>query len=169
MLKKSLKKLLTKYKNIADIIIFGSFVKDKFNPKDIDIAIISREKDLAFIGEISSELPEKTHLEVLFPEQIYKTKLGLAIISEGFSVKENRFLREMVGIKPQKIYSYDLGGLTQSEKRQFNRALKKHLAETKGERLGAGSVMIPIEKTGFFENFLDAWHLKLKARNYSGW
>ena len=90
------------------------------------------------------------HIEVLSPSQVYKTRLGLSVISEGFSIKENKFLRHMAGLEPKKIYCYDLKGLSQSEKRQFNRALKEHLNTLKGERLGAGSIMIPIEKTGFF-------------------
>lgn len=167
-LKKSLKKFLTKYE-VEDIIVFGSFVKDKFKPQDIDIAIISQERNLSLIGEISSGLPEKVHIEVLSPKQIYKTRLGLSIISEGFSIKENKFLREIVGIKPKKIYSYDLKELTPSEKRQFHRALKEHLNKIKGKRLGAGSIMIPIEKTGFFEDFLDRWNLKFKSKTYNVW
>ncbi len=168
-MKKSLKKILEKYKAIEDIIIFGSFVKDKFLPKDIDIAIIARERNPALIGKISSELPEKVHIEALIPKQVYTTKLGLSIISEGFSLKEGKFLREMLGIKPKKIYSYNLKGLTATEKRRFNRALKDHLSKSKGERLGAGSVIIPIEKTGFFEDFLEVWNLKFKSLKYNGW
>ena len=168
-MKKNLKKFLTKYKEIEDIIIFGSFVKDKFQPKDIDIAVIMSKRDSMVIGEISSELPEKIDIEVLVPKQIYETHLGLSIISEGFSIRENKFLKDMVGIKPKKIYSYDLKELTPSEKRRFHRALKEHLNEIKGERLGAGSVMVPKEKTGFFEDFLDIWKLKLKSKTVNVW
>ena len=38
-IKKDLKELIIN-KNILDIIVFGSFVKGKLNPNDIDIALI---------------------------------------------------------------------------------------------------------------------------------
>jgi len=160
---------LANYKSIEDIIVFGSFVKDKFQPKDIDIAIIAIDKDPSMIGKISSDLPNNVDIEVLSQEQIYKTKLGLSIISEGFSIKENKFLRDMLNISPKKIYSYELVKLTPSKKRQFNRALKENLTEVNGQKLGAGCVMIPIEKTGFFEDFLDVWNLKLTSKKYNVW
>ncbi len=168
-LKKNLKKFLKKYKDIEDIIIFGSVVKEKFQPQDIDIAVITKKKDFSVIGEIASQLPEEADIEVLSSNQIYKTVVGLSIISEGFSIKENKFLKDMVGLKPQKVYSYNLKELTSSEKRQFHRALKEHLDEVKGTRLGAGCVIIPIEKTGFFEDFLNRWNLKFKTKKYNVW
>ena len=168
-LKKNLKRFLRKYEGIEDIIIFGSFVKDKFEPKDIDIAIISQDKNPSIVGEISSSLSEKTDIEVLSNNQIYQTRIGLSIISEGFSVKENKFLRDMLGIEAKKIYSYDLKGLSASQKRAFNRALKEHLNKINGERLGSGCVMIPIEKTGFFEDFLEVWNLNVKSKEYKVW
>ena len=33
-------------------------------------------------------------VEMIKPEEIYQTRLGLTLISEGFSVKSNKFLRE---------------------------------------------------------------------------
>lgn len=168
-LKKNLKKFLKRYKDIEDIIIFGSFIKDKFQPKDIDIAIITPKRNLSLIGEISSQLPEEIDIENLLSNQIYKTKVGMSIISEGFSIKENKFLRDIMGIVPKKIYTYEIKKLGASQKRSFNRALKDQLNKTKGKRLGAGCVMIPIEKTGGFEEFLEHWDLKLEVNKYNLW
>lgn len=160
---------MTKYEGIEDIIIFGSFVKDKFQPQDIDIAIITQKRDLSLIGKISSQLPKKFDIENLLPSQVYKTHVGLSIISEGFSIKENKFLRDLVGIEPKKIYNYEIRKLTPSQKRSFNRALKEQLSKVKGRRLGAGCVMIPINKSGGFEEFLEHWDLKLEAKKYYVW
>jgi predicted nucleotidyltransferase len=160
---------LKKYKEIDDIVVFGSFVKDKFQPNDIDLAVISEEKSIYFAGKISSELPKNAHMELLSSKQIYQTRVGISIILEGFSIKHNKFLRDILGISPKKIYVYEIRNLKPSEKRQFNRALLEHLKTTRGDKLGAGSVMIPTEKSGFFDDFLERWNLKFNAKSYNVW
>jgi hypothetical protein len=160
---------LKKYREIEDIIVFGSSVKSKFEPNDLDLAMIIHQTNLSLIGEISSLLPKEAHIESLLPTQIYSTKIGLSIISEGFSIKKNRFLRDMLGIHPKKVYIYSLEGLTNTQKRQFNRALKDHLAAAKADKLGSGSIIVSVEKSGFFEDFLERWNLRFKSKNFNVW
>ena len=50
-LKKNLKHILKRYKQVADIIIFGSYVKGRKIPKDIDLAIMAKEKNLDLPGK----------------------------------------------------------------------------------------------------------------------
>ena len=166
-MKKSLKQLLKKYPNLRDIVVFGSSVKGKQSPKDIDIALIVNKKDIALTGEIKEHLKNsRLDIEMLLPEEVYQTRLGLSLISEGFSIRTNRFLREFLQIKPAKIYIYELKQLTQTQKVLFGRGLKTILKEINGTKMGSGSVMIPIEKTGKFEDFLDTWNLKYKTKEY---
>ena len=47
-IEKNLKHILKRYKQVADIIIFGSYVKGEKIPKDIDLAIMAKEKNLDF-------------------------------------------------------------------------------------------------------------------------
>lgn len=166
-MEKSLKKLLVKYKQIQDFIIFGSLVKGKSSPKDKDIALIVDKKEYFLVGDIKEQLNIKDlDLEMLKPEDIYQTRLGLTLMSEGFSVRSNKFLREKLGISPMKIYTYEIRHLTQTKKVFFGRGLNQTIKDTKGVKLGAGSVMIPINKSSQFEDFLDTWELKYKTKEY---
>ena len=119
-LKKSLKKLLKEYKQIQDCIIFGSFVKEKYNPKDMDLALIVDKLDTSLVGEIKEFLKiNNLDIELIKPEEIYQSRLGLTLISEGFSIKNDRFLREKLGLYPQKIYIYDIKNLKHTQKVLF--------------------------------------------------
>ncbi|MBW2966470.1 nucleotidyltransferase domain-containing protein [Candidatus Woesearchaeota archaeon] len=166
-LKKSLKKLLAKYKEIKDFIIFGSLVKGKYVPKDIDIALVVEKKDIFLVGEIKEQLKNKNlDIELIKPEEIYQTRLGLNLISEGFSIKNNKFLREKLNLSPMKIYTYEIKNLTQTKKVLFGRGLNQIIEDTNAVKLGAGSIMVPIEQTNKFEDFLDIWNLKYKSKEY---
>lgn len=158
---------MTKYKEIKDFIIFGSLVKGKYAPKDIDIALVVDKKDISLVGEIKEQLKIKNlDIELVNPEDVYQSRLGLTLISEGFSVKSNKFLREKLGISPMKIYTYEIKHLTQTKKVLFGRGLNNLLQDTKAVKLGAGSIMIPINQSDKFEDFLDTWDLKYKTKEY---
>lgn len=164
-MKANLKQVLKKYKNIKDCIIFGSQVKAKHSPKDTDIALVMNTKDTTLTGEIKEQL-KNADIEIITPEEIYQSRLGLTLITEGFSIKNNKFIRELIQIKPMKIYTYHIKHLTQIQKVLFGRGLNNTIKETKGIKLGAGSILIPIETTGNFEEFLDVWGLKYKTKEY---
>jgi predicted nucleotidyltransferase len=166
-LKKNLKQLLKKYHNIRDIIVFGSFLKSKPHPKDLDLALIVNKKDTGLSGEVKSDLKTlKLDIEILLPEDLYQTRLGLSLITEGFSIRNEKFLRELLNIIPKKIYIYELKHLNQTQKVLFGRGLKTTLKQVNGVKIGSGSVMIPIEETGQFEDFLQTWDLKYKTKEY---
>ena len=166
-MKRSLRKLLRKYKEIEDFIIFGSLVKGKYAPKDIDIALVVDKKDILLVGEVKDQLKIKNlDIEMIEPENIYQSRLGLMLISEGFSIKDNKFLREKLGLYPMKIYTYEIKNLTQTKKVLFGRGLNQMIKDTKSVKLGAGSIMIPVEQSSKFEDFLQTWNLKYKTKEY---
>jgi len=166
-LKKSLRKLLKRYKEIKDFVIFGSSVKGKYAPKDVDIALVVNQKDISLVGKIKARLNLKNiDLEMVTPEEIYQSRLGLALITEGFSVRNNKFLREKLGLSPMKIYTYEIKNLTQTKKVLFGRGLNQFIKDTKSVKLGAGSIMVPIKESSRFEDFLETWDLKYKTKEY---
>lgn len=147
-------------------MIFGSSVKGKFSPADIDVAMITltRERDLA--DSISLKLPAKTELKNYTYREIFYAPLGLSLLSEGYSVRQGRFMKEILGIKPVKMYIYGLKHLEKIKKIQFSTALTKNLKSLAGERVGAGAVLVPLAYSGAFEDFLKAWGLKYKTKEY---
>lgn len=163
-LKRILKKLLKKYDAVKDIIIFGSFVKGRPNPKDIDLALIVEEKDINLAISIKKEVVSNVHLEFIVADDIYSSPLFLSLINEGFSIKKDDFLRNILKTKPMRLYIYDLTHLNKSHKTLFGMALKKSLKRIKGEKIGSGAVLVPIDYASYFEDFLDVWGMKYKTR-----
>ena len=164
-----LRNLLRTYKEVYDFIIFGSAVKDKLEPRDIDIAIVTEAKKTGLVGEIGLELDKfgKIDLEILNPKEMYAHKLYYKILLEGFSIKFNKFLNKIMDMKPMSLYSYDLKGMEQTEKAQFNKGLRNVLKETNGKHIGRGALLIPENKTGNLEDFLRRWGRLTKTRKSS--
>ena len=158
MLKEDLKRLLKKYKSIEDFYIFGSFVKGKFKPSDIDIALIIHEKDFALLSNVMKEIKyPDIHIEMFLFKEIFTEPVWKSLLSEGFSVKKNKFLRDLIGVKSGILYKYSLKKMNRSEKTMFNRAFSLLIKSIKGEHISAGSVIIPIEKESEFDDFLKVW------------
>ena len=102
-LKAVLKKLLKKYEDVEDIIIFGSFVKSRYNPKDIDIALIMYKKNYDAARDIQQKTKSKVnipiHTTVVLFKELYTEPIWKSLIMEGFSIKKNKFLKDVIKIK----------------------------------------------------------------------
>ena len=167
-MKKNLKKILKRYDLIEDIIIFGSFVKGRTMPKDVDLAFIVREKDVKLVHDIKKELiVNNAHLEFIKSDDVYSSPLFLSLINEGFSVGKDSFLRDSLKIRPMRMYAYDLKHLNRSKKTLFGLALKKALKKIKGEKISIGAVLVPIDQTSYFEDFLEVWSMKYKTKEWT--
>lgn len=166
-LKKNLKNILKNYNEIKDIIIFGSFVKNKEEPKDIDIALIVEKKDINLTSKLKKEIPADIHISIITENEILTNPLTLTLINEGYSIVKEDYIKNILKIKPMKLYSYNLMHLNNSSKTLFNIALKKTLKKINGEKISPGSVLIPMEQTGYFEEFLDAWQMKYKTKEWN--
>ena len=84
---RNLKKFLSE--DIGDIIIFGSTVKGKGIPKDIDLCIVFKDKiDLKNVNMINSKLGNNFHISSLTMRNFLDKKHPLAqtLLFEGISV-----------------------------------------------------------------------------------
>jgi len=158
---KKLKKLLNN--NVLDLVIFGSFIKNKLDPKDIDIAAIIRERvDIAKLKKSLTEIDKKIHLQVVSLED-YDKFIWLTLIREGYSVKHNKYLYELYNIKPVVLFKYDLRKLTLSNKVMFERAIKNFKDI---EKLSNRVVLVPISLSGEFRSFLRRWNIDIESLEY---
>lgn len=158
-MKGDLKKLLKEYKDIKDFYIFGSFVKGKVKPADIDVALIAYRKDFKLLSDVLKQLKKYSnlHIEMFLFKEIFTEPVWKSLLSEGFSVKKNNYLRDLMNIKSNVLYQYSLKKMNRSEKTMFNRAFTQELKATKGTTVSAGSVMIPIAQEKEFDEFLEHW------------
>lgn len=167
-LKKNLKSILKKYESVTDFIIYGSFVKGRDSPKDIDIAVLVKHKDLKLVPLIKKDIAiANHHLEFIELDDIYSSTLFMSLLNEGYSIKKDDYLRNILNTRPMRIYSYDLKHLNRSQKTLFGLSLKKTLNKLKGEKVSNGAVLIPISQSSYFEDFLNAWSMKYKTKEWT--
>lgn len=125
----SIMKEFLKKEELIDIIIFGSFVREKENPNDLDILVLysnkinekinySLRKRLENIYK-NVQVISKNYLELLSPEFLARE----SIISEGFSLKSKRFISEGFGYKNLVLFRYNLKKMTKSKRVNFYYAL----------------------------------------------
>src|SRR3989338_11676267 len=87
---KKLRKLLSEYKPLDDIVLFGSFVKGKLEPKDIDVALLMKSRaDVIKIKDDIKSILINADIEIV--DSIY-SQLGAVLIRAGFRVRKNKIL-----------------------------------------------------------------------------
>jgi len=162
------RRVLKKYPKIEDILIFGSFVRGKAEPKDVDIGIMIDKYGSAagLIGKIGFEFKaHKIDIEIIDSRLSHLDPLFWRIAKDGFSIKADKWVRKIIDAKPMTLFGYSLKSLNQTKKVQFNRAVHNMLKETKGIKLGPGMPVVPTSKSESFQELLDSWHLK-KAKRF---
>jgi predicted nucleotidyltransferase len=160
---KKLKKLLNK--DINDIILFGSFVKDG-NAKDIDVALVLKENSnlMDIKKKIKSILKKEADIQVIDLESIY-SPIWLTLIKEGFSIKKNKFLADIYNVKPAVLYKYSLKKLTNVQKVQFNRGMKNLLSK-EGKILTRSVILVPLSIKNKVMEFLKSWNIYYESQEY---
>ncbi len=169
-----------KDKTIFDIIIYGSFVKGKNVPNDIDILVIFLQNDLRErldkIQEIKNKLKNlNINIDI---KQILLTELfsseffaRTGVLVEGVSIFKNKKLSEVLGFKAYTLFWYSITNLTHTEKVKFNyilagrNSLQGIVKDLNGERLVNGAIKIPIEKTLEFEEILNSSKVQYKKKD----
>jgi len=160
-LKKELKKLIED-KEILDIIIFGSVVKGKAQPRDIDIALITEKEKKIYI--------KGYHISIIRPNEFFTNPPMLAntLLREGYSIKHNKPLSEVYNFKNRVLFKYDLAGFKSAEKVKIVNILhgknkgKGMVEENGGEWLANQVFILPIESEYILERFLINSGVKFK-------
>ena len=152
--------------NLLDIFIIGSILKDKLNPNDLDLIVLFKEKNLKEIEDIFYEIKEslnfisEVHIEPLFVGNMFNESIFSSILHEGFSVKENKFLSDLMNLKSYSIFSFNLFNLSKVDKVRFAQALYGRnkdglLFEGKGIVLGFLRFMVDVKREEIFNEFFN--------------
>lgn len=153
LVKRRCKKLL-KNKDILDIIIFGSAVKGKSAPSDIDLAVIA-------VKDVDIDL-EGMHVSVLKPSDFFIAipTLVHTLLREGYSLKYNKPFAQNFKFVSKVLYKYDLASLNASEKVRIVNVLRgkadNHgmVENYSGEWLANQVFFVPVKNEHIFEKFL---------------
>jgi len=169
-------------KTLFDAILFGSAVKGRYKPRDVDIILIHTSGSLAERLDKLQAVKEKIRaalegveldahtvlLHQLF-EPAFFARSGVFL--EGISLLDGKPLSHKMGFKAYSLFTYTLEKLSHTKKVTFNYllagrgTLKGIIAECHGERLVSGAVKIPIEKSIEFEDVLKMHKINYKKKN----
>lgn len=170
-LNSTINKLYKKYsKEIMDIFIFGSAIKGKDKPKDLDILILFKNKenlDITYdfktqLQGYNSDIITKTWAQALSPN----FQAREALLSEAYSLVNKQFLSESLGYKNQFLFNYEQKNLSSSERIRFHYALygrNKNAGIMKTlslKKLSDSVILCPITNVEKFKEFLNTWKIK---------
>jgi len=165
---------------VFDIVIFGSAVKGKIEPEDIDVALIFNNESLEKRMQLSHEFKNilkskvtKVHIESInlsdFFEVSFFARQG--IIMEGHSLIHKTSLSKRLGFESFSLFSYTLKNLNLSKKTSFTYSLIGRnkilgmIKKTNAKPLGKGAVIVPIENSIIFEEFMKRWNVNYTKKN----
>jgi predicted nucleotidyltransferase len=151
-----------KLSSVYDVIVFGSYIKGKESPSDVDVAIISDEKfklDMAGF-----------HISFLKTDDFFKEVSSLVntLFREGYSLKNKKSFSEIYSFRNRVLFSYSLEGLTASEKvRAVNYLRGKSgekglVLERGGEWLSNSVFFCLVQDDYIFEQFFIRSKIKFK-------
>ncbi len=171
------KKLLSREERlkIADILVFGSAVKGKERPRDIDLAVIFlKDVDMEIIKKIEGYFEKgklSVHISVLNVHDFFQKPHSLAktLLHEGISLFSFQPLFRNFGFSSCALYVYDLRKMTPSEKVRFIYTFKGRngmgiVKRLGGEFIADGCFLIPIEKDGEILEIFEQWHAPFVRR-----
>jgi predicted nucleotidyltransferase len=160
---------LKKYSNnkcIRDIILFGSLIRGKSNPRDIDILILFNE-------EINKNLEYeiKNKLIKIFKNISITSKIDIndefflardSIYFEGYSLFKKKYLSNEMGYTSFTLFKYQTRNLTNTQKVTFYNTLNgrnnKGLIEKYDcIRFSNNTLLVPLKNSEFFKEFFEKW------------
>jgi len=168
---KKAKEVYKKYKEkIHDIIIFGSYMKGKYNPNDIDLLII-------FKNEINKEIEVELKNKINNPKidlnsvtlkelenESFIAKEGLYL--EGKSLITNISLSESIGFSSIAFLKYNLNKIKGSERVKFYYALqgrgteKGFLNSIKAKKYSETVIICDYQEIEKLKEFLSLWKIE---------
>ena len=173
-LKNRVKKLISKYSEVEDVILYGSTVRGKKNPKDVDILVLFHQKvDKKTEYEIRKTI-EKDYDNVSIISKTAATVLESAfdaresVLFEGKSFLTGKTLGEKYGFSSLGMFKYDFKGWNNTKRTKFYYALNG-----RGKEKGISQklqcikysdrvVLVPLDHIELFREFLESWEMEYR-------
>lgn len=171
-LKNKLKQIVKESAELEDIILFGSVVRGKDKPNDIDILVLFRNKvNKNEEYKIRKEL-EKEYKSV---SVVSKTKKGAleesfdareSLLFEGISLLSKKNLARTYGFVSLGMFKYSFKNWSKLKKTKFYYALNgRDGKEGMGDildciKLSDNILLVPIDKIEPLREFLESWSLE---------
>ena len=158
-------------RDILDIILFGSSVRGKEKPEDIDLLLIYKDKIILDLSYKLRKMIEEHNLKVEIISKTYNESFSstflarTSILSEGFSITRNNGIAEGFGYSNFMLYKYSLKGFSKSDRMRFyyslygrngNNGIIKNLNLSKF----SGTILLSsIDKSEQVKEFFENWKI----------
>jgi len=159
---------------IKDIILFGSFIRGKLEPNDIDILLIFKRKvnkdieyelkNLFLKSTNNVSIISKTEEECIDPSFDARE----SILFEGYSLINSKFIAEDFGFISFGLFFYNTKGLSNVKKTRFYYALNGR-SSIKGVidnlcaiKLSDNLIAVQLDKIESAKEFFEHWGLNYK-------
>jgi hypothetical protein len=165
---------------LVDIFLFGSALKSKEKPNDVDVITLFRNKKYEEIESINyrlkkigTELNINLHIEPIIIDNLHKEKVYINLLHEGLSIKYMKSLSELLQCRSYILIIYSLKNKTASDKVRFSYALygrkkgKGFLRKINGKEIGKGSIFVPIAKQELIRDFFKQWNVSFTEQRVS--
>ncbi|MDI6737769.1 MAG: hypothetical protein QME12_04615 [Nanoarchaeota archaeon] len=157
-----------KREGLEDIFVFGSFVKGKDIPGDIDICLCMAKENSIMADEISAFLKKEAGLSAHFTRtqfalMLVDRELWKSILHEGYSIRNREFVARLMGMDTFVLAEYKLGAISSSQKQIFSHAMngtggrESFLKDIHAKRIGRGVLVVPNEYVENARSFFDTW------------
>ena len=170
-LKSKLKTIIKQMPEVKDILVFGSIVRGKENPDDIDILVIfknkvNKEEEYVIRKELEKYAPaisiisktEETMLDSSFDARE-------SVLFEAISMFDEKTAAEKYGFCSLGMFKYNTHQLTNVQKTQFYYALngrnnQKGIAEQmECIKLSDNVILVPLKNIDKIKEFFETWHM----------
>lgn len=163
--------------SINDVMLFGSLIRGKAHPRDIDLCIILKENQeknvLELVNSLGKELREfKVQINHLTTNEFLEGKntLTKTLLIEGISVKEGIPVATKFGLEARTLFTYKLKSPTPSEKVRFHYLLQGRygreglLSKLEGKLIGERVIEVPIYNEEPLKEALELWPVEVTLR-----
>ena len=169
-----LKKKAKQYPAIEDIILFGSFVRGKTKPQDVDVLLIFQivvDKEVEYTIR---KVLEKFYPNLSLLSKTIKTVQDPAfdaresILFEGISLLDGVYYCSKYGFSARGMFRYEFKNWSSLQRTKFyhafngRRSTKGIVDRTQSIKLSDKVVLVPVENIELFKEFLESWGLEYR-------
>ena len=156
---------------ILDAVLFGSSVRGKEKPRDIDLLIIYKTKSNS---ELNYEIKKEFEIFGIEADLVAKTYRELfdsaflareSYLSEGYSLIQKKSIADGFGYKQMVLFRYDIQNFNKSQRMRFYYSLYGRNTEGMLKKLGLHKfseriIISPVEESEEVKNYLKSWNIK---------
>ena len=163
-----------KTEKVADIIVFGSSVRSKTHPHDLDLCIIIEGQDekrsldlIDSLGKAVKKLPLPVQINIIKKDDFWNgNTLAKTLLQEGVSLVQGKNLAFLAGFTSMSLFMYTLKDFSPSQRVRFHYMLngrydtKGMLHAVQGTLWNSGVIATPIHTEDKLKEIFDTWKVK---------